>query len=126
MGAVTWVKACGDLADGTIGAVHELECLPPSLLLRAVGVQRALPEDQLPPLAPGTDRKGLFILRRDTCKFQRPVTGDTKITVRRDGFHIVPADTRTAHAAQGETWDAVIGIAGPLSQFTKLDRTTEV
>ena len=90
--------------------MHELEFLPPSLLLRAVGVQWILPEDQLPPLAPGTDRKGLFILRKDTCRFQRTVIADTKISVRRDGFYIVPAHTRTAHAAQGETWDAVIGL----------------
>jgi len=91
------------------GAIHELEYLPTALLLRAVGAGWSLPADLLPALATGVDTKGLFLLHPKSTSLRVAVKDDTKINIRRTGFQMIPAAAGTAHAAQGESWDAVIG-----------------
>jgi hypothetical protein len=99
-----------DLPDALVaGSVHELKYLPSALLLRAVGVQWTLPAEQLPELVAATDAKGLFCLSPSQVSIRATAKDDQAINVRRTGFQLLPADTRTAHASQGETWVAVIG-----------------
>jgi hypothetical protein len=99
-----------DLPDALVaGSVHELKYLPSALLLRAVGVQWTLPAEQLPELVAATDAKGLFCLSPSQVSIRVTAKDDQAINVRRTGFQLLPADTRTAHASQGETWVAVIG-----------------
>ena len=98
-----------------------LSYLPRGLLLRAQGAKWVLPEEKLPPLREGVDRRGLFMLNytTDTFDFQESTSQEVmpgvfkqvKQThrVRRTQFMAVPATVRTVHISQGEEWDALVG-----------------
>jgi len=92
------------------GAVYELEYIPSALLLRAVGAAWMLPEELLPTLNDGVDRRGLFTIRPQPVHLQHELTGGKKtISIKRLGYQIMPADTRIDYGAQGEGWHAVVG-----------------
>ena len=78
-------------------------------MLRAKGAAWTLPPDQLPGVADNIDRTGLFWMRPKPVQFQLKVGKGKYISIKRFGYQAAPADTRTGHAAQGETWDAVVG-----------------
>jgi len=92
------------------GAVYELEYIPSALLLRAVGAAWMLPEEFLPTLNDGVDRRGLFTIRPQPVHLQHDLTGGKKtISIKRRGYQVTPADTRIDYGAQGEGWHAVVG-----------------
>ena len=82
--------------------------MPATLVLRAVDAPWTLLQQDLPQLAPSTNRRGLFQLQPKQEHLRRKVGEDAHIQVRRTGFAVAPADARIVYQAQGETYKAVI------------------
>ena len=85
------------------GEACVLRYMPVALLLRAEGVSWTLPNEQLPPLPDGFDRRGLFLLKSHTNYFSY-----NKLHVKRVTFPVYDASTRIVYSAQGEQWKAVV------------------
>jgi hypothetical protein len=103
------------------GEAIELEFMPATLILRAVDVPWTLLQQDLPQLAPSTNRRGLFQLRPKQEHLRRKVGEDAHIQVRRTGFAVAPADTRIVYQAQGETYKAIIA---DMQRPPRMDKST--
>ena len=90
------------------GHIHALRYIPASLILQAEGAQWTLPASELPQNLPaGLDRRGLFQLR-PTHDYLRARYEGSYFSIRRTSLLVMPADTLTVYAAQGQTFEAVV------------------